>query len=118
TLLPALRASNAELENERSAGTLHSRNIETLVSPTDNGEQKPVIEMDLGLGVLEPTTDAGAGDSTPIRIKRERSRESEGCRVGREEDILGAMMGRKGERGRTLETRGRKRRKVGIQVVD
>ncbi|KAL8801536.1 MAG: hypothetical protein Q9182_004378 [Xanthomendoza sp. 2 TL-2023] len=118
TLIPALRASNAELENERLAGTLHSRSIENLCSPTDNEVDKPVIGMDLGLGVLEPITDAGPGDSTPVRIKRERSMESEGCRIAREEDILGAMMGRNGERGRTLEAKGRKRRKVGIQVVD
>lgn len=80
--------------------------------------------MDLGLGVLEER-DAGAGESTPVRIKRERSRESSERRSGRrgdEEDALGLLMGKGRDRGRgrgrTPEVRERKRRRVGIEVVD
>ncbi|KAI4258931.1 MAG: hypothetical protein L6R42_004838 [Xanthoria sp. 1 TBL-2021] len=120
--LPTIRASNAELERERSAGTLNKRNIENL-SPLSDGEssssdeeEKPYIEMDLGLGVLEEKK--GAGDITPSGIKRARSRESEIRRSAAGEGVspLEALMGRRG--GRTPEARERKRRKVGIEVVD
>ncbi|KAL8920126.1 MAG: hypothetical protein Q9172_004636 [Xanthocarpia lactea] len=78
TFLPTIRASNDELERERSAGTLNKRDIENLSPPSteeaeDTGPE--YIEMDLGLGVLE---EKGVDDiTTPVRIKRERSRESE-----------------------------------------
>ncbi|KAL8728819.1 MAG: hypothetical protein Q9166_005136 [cf. Caloplaca sp. 2 TL-2023] len=113
TFLPAIRASNAELEHERLAGTLEDRDIENL-KEEEGDEKQPYIEMDLGLGVLE---EKGAGDITPIRIKRERSRESDVRRLEREEgDVLGRLLGR--ERGVMPEARERKRRRVGIEVVD
>ena len=74
------------------------------------------IEMDLGLGVLEERKEAG--EITPSGIKRARSRDSEVRRSGGGEDLspLETLMGMPG--GRTEEARGRKRRKVGIEVVD
>ncbi|KAL8770859.1 MAG: hypothetical protein Q9209_003510 [Squamulea sp. 1 TL-2023] len=118
TFLPAIHASNAQLERERLAGTLDERNIANLIPPTDgeasDDERKPYIEMNLGLGVLE---EKGSGDTTPVRVKRERSRESDIRRVvNGGEDALGILMGR--DRKGTLETRDRKRRKVGIEVVN
>lgn len=73
--------------------------------------------MDLGLGVLEEK-EKGAGDITPSGIKRARSRESEIRRSAAGEGMspLETLMGRRG--GRTPEARERKRRKVGIEVVD
>ncbi|KAL8657159.1 MAG: hypothetical protein Q9226_002199 [Calogaya cf. arnoldii] len=119
TFLPTIRASNAELERERLAGTLNNRNIENLSSASDSeseDEEKPYIEMDLGLGVLEEKS--GAGDITPVGMKRERSRESEIGHSAVEEGVspLETLMGRRG--AKTPEARERKRRKVGIEVVD
>lgn len=73
--------------------------------------------MNLGLGVLEEK-EKGAGDITPSGIKRARSRESEIRRSAAGEGVspLEVLMGRRG--GRTPEARERKRRKVGIEVVD
>ncbi|KAL8785094.1 MAG: hypothetical protein Q9213_003599 [Squamulea squamosa] len=118
TFLPAIHASNAQLEREHLAGTLDKRNIEYLIPPKDEetsgDKEKPYIEMNLGLGVLE---EKGLGDTKPVRVKRERSRESETRRVvNGGEDALGMLMGR--DRKGTLATRDRKRRKVGIEVVD
>ncbi|KAL8667352.1 MAG: hypothetical protein Q9168_007274 [Polycauliona sp. 1 TL-2023] len=121
TFLPTIRASNAELERERLAGTLHNRNLESL-SPAHDGEsisdqEKPYIEMNLGLGVLEEQRNT-AGDLTPLGTKRGRSRESEirPPEVGEDTNPLETLMGRRG--ARTPETRERKRRKVRIEVVD
>ncbi|KAL8857559.1 MAG: hypothetical protein Q9178_005887 [Gyalolechia marmorata] len=119
TFLPTIRASNAELERERSAGILNKRDIENLSPPsTEEAEdtEPEYIDMDLGLGVLE---EKGVDDiATPVRIKRERSRESEVRRVAIAEgsDPLETLMGRR--KGRTPEARERKRRKVGIEVLD
>lgn len=72
--------------------------------------------MDLGLGVLEEKMEAGK--ITPSGIKRARSRSSEVRRSGGGEDSspLETLMGVPG--GKASEARGRKRRKVGIEVVD
>lgn len=73
--------------------------------------------MDLGLGVLEEQKEAG--EITPSGIKRARSRDSEGRRSGGGEGaspletLMGIPAGAKAE-----EARDRKRRKVGIEVVD
>ncbi|KAL8847455.1 MAG: hypothetical protein Q9221_007524 [Calogaya cf. arnoldii] len=119
TFLPTIRASNAELERERLAGTLHNRNIENFSSTSDSeseGGEKPYIEMDFGLGVLEEKS--GAGDITPVGMKRERSRESETGRSAVAEGVspLETLMGGRG--AKPPEARERKRRKVGIEVVD
>ncbi|KAL8843181.1 MAG: hypothetical protein Q9176_002134 [Flavoplaca citrina] len=121
TFLPTIRASNAELERERLDGTLRNRDMENLSSPSDTeaeGEGKPYIQMDLGLGVLEEKKKSAAGDITPLGIKRERSRDSEIRRSvnGEGTSPLETLMGRRG--ARTPEVRERKRRKVGIEVVD
>ena len=73
--------------------------------------------MDLGLGVLEEKKMSGAGDITPLGIKRERSRDSEIRQSvnGQGASPLETLMGRRGTK--TLEVRERKRRKVGIEVV-
>lgn len=72
--------------------------------------------MDLGLGVLEERKEAG--EITPSGIKRARSRDSEVRRSGGEEGTspLETLMGMPG--GKASEARERKRRKVGIEVVD
>lgn len=123
TFLPTIRASNAALERERLAGTLHKRDIENL-SPlhdedatTSQNKEKTYIEMDLGLGVLEERMEAG--EITPSGIKRARSRSSEMRRSGGGEGTspLETLMGMPAG-GKTEEARGRKRRKVGIKVVD
>ena len=73
--------------------------------------------MDLGLGVLEERMEAG--EITPSGIKRARSRSSEMRRSGGGEGTspLETLMGMPAG-GKTEEARGRKRRKVGIKVVD
>ena len=73
--------------------------------------------MDLGLGVLEERKEAG--EITPSGIKRARSRDSERRRSEGGEGVspLETLMGMPAG-GKEEETRGRKRRKVGIEVVD
>lgn len=95
--------------------------MENLSSSSDSEaeeEGKPYIQMDLGLGVLEEKKKSGAGDITPLGIKRERSRDSEIRRSvnGEGTSPLETLMGRRG--ARTPEVRERKRRKVGIEVID
>ena len=72
--------------------------------------------MDLGLGVLEERMEAG--EITPSGIKRARSRSSEMRRSegGEGASPLETLMGMPG--GKASEARERKRRKVGIEVVD
>ncbi|KAL9000327.1 MAG: hypothetical protein Q9169_001044 [Polycauliona sp. 2 TL-2023] len=121
TFLPTIRASNADLERERLAGTLHNKDIENLHPASDgessSEEERPYIEMNLGLGVLEEK-EKGGGDITPSGNKRERSRESEIRRPAVEDGTspFETLIGRRG--GRTPERRQRKRRKVGIEVID
>ncbi|EAT82306.1 hypothetical protein HBH56_108460 [Parastagonospora nodorum] len=83
--LPQLKAANDELEAQRKAGTLKSREIDM----TDAEEADQYIEMDLGLGVLEEKGPNADDDSASD------SDEEMGDDVT-EKDVLGKLMGRPG----------------------
>ncbi|MCJ1329818.1 hypothetical protein MMC10_006499 [Thelotrema lepadinum] len=106
--LPALAASNAELEVERAKGTLDERDIEKV-------DEEGYIEMDLGLGVLEEKRGHGedseeesdsCGSADEGNDAEDESEEVDGGRsafknkkkkkrVKREGDVMGRLMGRR-----------------------
>ena len=112
--IPHLAAANLQLEVEREKGTLGERNIEAIDEEEEaegGGEWGgQYIEMNLGLGVLEPISNADKGIAVgSSQGSEEDGDESEGPSDGERSGSGGIMDG----------LMGLKRKKGGrIQVVD
>ena len=106
--LPAMSVANAQLEAERAAGELAGRTMEVAEGDSAEGEDDdeeggaPLIEMDLGLGVLEERRPGEESDysssssSSSASSTGEEVGEGEHRRAAKdkEKDVMGRLMGR------------------------
>ncbi|KAI9703174.1 MAG: hypothetical protein M1836_007739 [Candelina mexicana] len=89
-LLPQMAAANAELEEDRAAGRLEEKNIESLED--EDGDAH--IEMNLGLGVLEEQPPDSLLDGEELVSRDTKPNDNERSLQEQEVDIVGKLLRR------------------------
>jgi hypothetical protein len=106
--LNKMAAENRLLEQERASGTLGQRQInvveggdeqeEISIRPKEPGSDQPMIEMDLGLGVLEQK------DPNSTQLSSDSDSSEAGDDSGeQEEDVMGKLLGKQRKKRNAIE---------------
>ncbi|KAI9787074.1 MAG: hypothetical protein M1835_002855 [Candelina submexicana] len=89
-LLPQMAAANAKLEEDRAAGRLEEKNIESL----EGEDGDAYIEMNLGLGVLEEQPPGSLLDGETLVTRDSRPNDNDESLQEQEVDVMGKLLGR------------------------